>query len=88
MPSPEHTAKADQFRTMCDQLLEHYTQAIGFDMDNYVRAHGKSMDTTFAHNDVTRLLIREQQLTEGVLSGMVASAILQRIEKKRGKGGR
>lgn len=84
MPTPEHTAKADQFHMMCNQLLEHYISAIGTDMDNYRREHGKSMDATFAHNDITRVLLRSQDLTAGVLAGMVASAILKANEKKRG----
>lgn len=83
MPTPEHTAKADQFHQMCEQLLEHYVSAIGYDMDNYVRKHGKPMDMTFAHNDITRMLAREPQLTPGVLAGMVAASVIKEIEKKR-----
>lgn len=83
MPSPEHTAKADGFHAMCEELLEHYVSAIGHDMDNYVRKYGKSMDMTFAHNDVTRVLVREPTLTPGVLAGIAAAAILKEIEKKR-----
>ena len=83
MPTPEHTAKADRFHAMCEELLEHYVSAIGADMDNYVRKHGKSMDMTFAHNDITRLLRREQSINPGVLAGMVAAAILKEIGKKR-----
>lgn len=87
MPTPEHTAKADQFHGMCDQLLDHYVAAIGFDMDKYVHKHGQPMDMTYAHNDISRVLAREKQLTPGVLAGMVAAAILKEIEKKRrGKG--
>lgn len=86
MPTPEHTAKADQFHEMCNRLFEHYVSAIGTDMDNHTRKTGKPMDLTYAHNDVTRLLHREQQLTPGVLAGMVAAAILKEIGKqKRGK---
>lgn len=72
---------------MCDQLLDHYVDAISNDMDNFVHKHHKSMDMTYAHNDISRVLAREEQLTAGVLAGMVAAAILKEIAKKRkGKG--
>lgn len=87
MPTPEHTAKADQFHTMCEQLFDHYVSAIGHDMDNYVRKHRKSMDMTYAHNDVTRVLARTEELTPAILAGIMAANIIRDIEKKgRGRG--
>lgn len=87
MPTPDHTAKADRFHAMCNDLCEHYVGAIGHDMNAYVEKYGKAMDTTFAHNDITRMLVRSPELTHGVLAGMVASFVLKDIEKKRrGKG--
>lgn len=89
MPTPEHTAKADQFHQMCKQLFEHYVGAIEHDMNVHAEKTGKPMDFTYAHNDVTRVLARAQELTPGVLAGIVAAAILREIEKKgRGRGAR
>lgn len=83
MPTPEHTAKADRFHAMCEELLDHYVGAIGHDMNVYAEKTGKAMDMTFAHNDVSRVLARAKELTPGVLAGMVAAAILRDIEKTR-----
>jgi hypothetical protein len=85
MPTPEHTAKADQFHTMCQQIFEHYVSAIEHDMNVYVEEHGTSMDMTFAHNDLTRILLRHIQPAN--LAGVVAHAVLKEIERK-GRGGR
>lgn len=85
MPTPEHTAKADQFHQMCNQVFEHYVSAIHHDMNQHAEKTGKPMDMTFAHNDVTRILFRE--IKPGVLAGIAAAAILKEIEKKgRGRG--
>lgn len=87
MPSPEHTANADKFHAMCLQVFEHYRGAIEHDMNVYAEKTGKAMDMTFAHNDVTRVLAREDTLTEGVLAGVMAAVILKEIERKgRGRG--
>jgi len=85
-PTPDHTAKADRFHAMCNELCEHYVGAIGHDMNAYVEKNGKPMDMTFAHNDITRVLARSKELTPAVLAGMVASFILKDIERmRRGK---
>lgn len=84
-PTADHTAKADQFHTMCSELFDHYVSAIGHDMAEYARKHGKPMDITFAHNDVTRMLLREQAIGPGVMSGLVAAAILKEATRKRVK---
>ena len=84
MPTPEHTAKADQFHTMCEQMLDHYVGAISNDMDNYARRNCRQMDATYAHNDITRMLLRRQQIAPGVLAGLVAAAILKEAAR-RGK---
>ena len=84
-PTPDHTAKADQFHTMCKQVFDHYVSAIETDMNRHVETTGKPMDMTYAHNDVTRILFRE--IKPGVLAGMVAAAVLSEIERK-GRGGR
>jgi hypothetical protein len=85
MPTPEHTAKADQFHTMCLEVLDSYVTAIEKDMNNHAQRTGKPMDMTYAHNDVCRILFRE--IKPGVLAGMAAAAILREIERK-GRGGR
>lgn len=87
MPTPQHTAKADKFHAMCLQIFEHYVGAIEHDMNVHVQKTGKPMDFTFAHNDVSRVLAREETLTQGVLAGIMAAVILKEIEKKgRGRG--
>lgn len=86
MPTPDHTAKADRFHAMCNELCDYYVGAIGTDMNTYVDKHGKAMDMTFAHNDITRLLLRAEGMKSSVLAGMVAAFILRDIEKtRRGK---
>lgn len=85
MPTPDHTASADQFHTMCIEVFDYYMGAIETDMNNYVKEHRRSMDVTFAHNDVTRLLVREETLTPGILAGIMAAVILREIGRK-GKG--
>lgn len=80
MPTPELTAGADQFHSLCKQVLDKYVESIETDMNAYVVKNGKPMDITFAHNDLTRILNRE--IKPGVLAGLVAEAILRTIQKK------
>ena len=83
MPSPEHTAKADQFYKMSGEIFDYYVSAIEHDMNVYVQEHGgKSMDLTFAHNDLTRILFKD--IEHGNLAGIVAYAVLEKIRGKTG----
>lgn len=89
MPTPEHTAKADQFHSMCNQVFDHYVQAIEHDMNQHAQKTGKPMDFTYAHNDVTRVLARAEELTPAILAGIMAAVILREIERKgHGRGAR
>ena len=85
MPTPDHTAKADQLHAASIKLFEHYVSAIEHDMNNHAEATGKPMDMTYAHNDVSRILRRDIQ--PGMLAALAAAAILREIERK-GRGGR
>lgn len=89
MPTPEHTAKADQFHAACIKIFEHYIGAIEYDMNEHVKKTGKPMDMTYAHNDVTRVLARADGMSAGMLAGIAAAAILREIERKaHGRGAR
>lgn len=85
MPTPENTAKADQFAAMCQQVFEHYVSAIEHDMNTYAAKHGKSMDMTFAHHDLTRILLKD--IEPANLAGVMAHNVLREIEGRgRGRG--
>lgn len=86
MPSPEHTAKADQLYKMSQEIFDYYVGAIAHDMNRYVDEHGgKSMDPTFAHNDFLRILFKD--IDHPMLAAVLAYAILSKIgDQARGRG--
>lgn len=85
MPTPETSAKADQFAAMCQQVFEHYVSAIEYDMNAHAAKHGKAMDMSFAHHDLTRILLKD--IEPANLAGIMAHAVLREIENKgRGRG--
>lgn len=85
MPTPGHSAKADQLHAESKKLFEHYVSAIEHDMNNHAKTTGKAMDMAYAHNDVARILRRD--IPPGMLAALAAAAILKEIERK-GRGGR
>ena len=84
MPSPERTAQADQLHTASREMLDYYVSAIEHDMNEYVKKNGKSMDFTYAHNDLTLVLARS--IKPSMLAAILAEAILREIQRKASGG--
>lgn len=80
MPTPDHTANADQLHAIAKEVLDKYCSSIENDMNRYAEQTGKSMDMTFAHHDLTRILRRD--VGAGMLAALAAEGILRLIERK------
>lgn len=80
MPDPAHGAKADQFHAACVQMVDEYIERIENDLNRLAKKTKKDVDYTYAHNDLTRHLVR--QIPPNMMAGLLVECLLRLIKRK------
>lgn len=73
--TPKQIAGVDQAHASAIEVLDGYVAAIASDAQRYRHKFGHNMDTSKAHNDLTRILIND--LPPNMRAALLSEAILR-----------